>query len=202
MATTTLQKTLWSIQSASQGGSWTLDATGNGLRKGILYIPTALYATRQPSTITLVGSRGTRKTVETLDGAAFGNLTVKFDGVIGTLSVFVLTSTGDRQTEGLFQIDALFTRTNSDGGAVDAYSKTESDDRFVGKRAVEAVQKATAGSSTQVAELASTATLAQVIAWANNCRATLNTVRSTAGSAYSAVNGVIDSLTNASIMKS
>lgn len=220
-------RTIWNAGTAAIGGSWHIDSL-RGLLDGVIYIDREAFNRREPKELTLIGSRGTKATKDTLDGATVGVITVKLlDDVSTSTLVAYQVSSKDAvpDSEGLWQIDAQY--TESDPGEVDAYTKaeidakvstintninkkantadvygkTDADGRFVAQQASPKVQKATAGSSNAVTSLESGATLEQAVAKINEIIATLNTVRSTAGSAYTAVNGTIDSLTTGKVMK-
>ncbi|QFR42388.1 hypothetical protein [Pantoea phage vB_PagP-SK1] len=220
-------RTIWNAGTASIGGSWHIDSL-RGLLDGVIYIDREAFNRREPKELTLIGSRGTEMTKDTLDGATVGVVTVKLlDDVSTSTLVAYQVSAEDAvvDSEGLWQIDALY--TESEPGEVDSYTKAEIDSKvstintninkkvntadvytktaadaaFVAQEASPKVQKATAGSSNALTPLATGATLEQVVTKVNEVIATLNTVRSTAGSAYTAANGLIDSLTTGKVMK-
>lgn len=220
-------KTIWNAGSASIGGSWHIDSL-RGLLDGVIYINRADLEGREPAELTFTGSRGTEAKSDSMDGAKVGVVTVSLlsDVSTSTLVAYRVASTNAvSDSEGLWQIDALY--TEADPGEVDAYtkaevdtkvstlnttigkkansadvySKTDADGHFVVQEAAAKVTKATAGSSNAVTALATGATLEQVVTKVNEIITTLNTVRSTAGSAYTVVNAVIDSLTNGKTMK-
>lgn len=220
-------RTIWNAGTASIGGSWHIDSL-RGLLDGVIYIDREAFNRREPKELTLIGSRGTKATKDTLDGATVGVVTVKLlDDVSTATLVAYQVSSEDAvvDSEGLWQIDALY--TESEPGEVDSYTKAEIDSKvstintninkkantadvytkaaadaaFVTQNTGPKVSKASAGSSNAITALATGATLEEAVAKINEIVATLNTVRSTAGSAYNAVNGVIDSMTTAKVMK-
>lgn len=220
-------RTIWNAGTASIGGSWHIDSL-RGLLDGVIYIDREAFNRREPKELTLIGSRGTEATKDTLDGATVGVITVKLldDVSTSTLVAYQVSSEGAVvDSEGLWQIDAMY--TESDPGEVDAYTKAEIDSKvstintninkkadstsvytktaadatFVAQGTGPKVSKASAGSSNAITALATGATLEEAVTKINEIISTLNTVRSTAGSAYNAVNGVIDSMTTAKVMK-
>lgn len=230
-------KTLWNVNSALIGGQWHIDSL-RGLLDGVIYVDRFSLEHREPKQLTLRGSRGTEATATNLDGAAVGNVTVSLmDDISTSTLVAYQVSSGSTEVdiEGIYQIDALYTTKDSEGGDVDAYTKDEVDsmisdvntavnrkadatavytktqadaamkavgDTKVAQNSAPKVSKASASSSSAVTKVATDADLAAVITALNAAIDTLNTVRSTAGSAYTAVNGVIDSLTTAKAMAS
>lgn len=235
MAVTT--KTLWNVNSALIGGQWHIDSL-RGLLDGVIYVDRFSLEHREPKQLTLRGSRGTEATATNLDGAAVGAVTVALmDDISTSTLVAYKVSSGSTEVdiEGIYQIDALYTTKDSEGGDIDAYTKDEVDkmisdvntavnrkadatnvytktqadaamkvigDAKVDLNAAPKVSKASASSSNVVNKVATDATLAQLITAFNLSVDTLNTVRSTAGSAYTAANGLIDSLTTAKVMAS
>lgn len=220
-------RTIWNASTASIGGSWHIDSL-RGLLDGVIYIDREAFNRREPKELTLIGSRGTKATKDTLDGATVGVITVKLldDVSTATLVAYQVSSEdAEADSEGLWQIDAQY--TESDPGEVDAYTKAEIDSKvstintninkkadtasvytktaadaaFVAQNTGPKVSKASAGSSNAITALAAGATLEEAVTKINEIISTLNTVRSTAGSAYNAVNGVIDSMTTAKVMK-
>lgn len=220
-------KTVWNAGTASIGGSWHIDSL-RGLLDGVIYIDREAFNRREPKELTLIGSRGATATKETLDGATVGVVTVELlDDVSTSTLVAYRVSSEDSvaDSEGLWQIDALYTESepgetdsytraeidskvstintniNKKANTADVYAKAAADASFVAQGSSPKVTKATAASSNAVNTLAAGATLEQVVTKINEIIATLNPVRSTAGSAFSAVNGVIDALTSGKTMQ-
>lgn len=198
--------TLWNVLSASVGGSWQMAATG-GLLNGVIYVDRKIMDRRDPKGITLRGSLGTMATVQTLDGATLGSTTLtRLEGQLGTLVAYQVSTpdaTGD--TEGLFQIDAQFTM--NDVGGINAYTKDETDSLLSGKlklRPAAKINKANSGGITTKYpdKLAASASLADVITTLNAVITSATGTQSAAGSAYYAVNFLIDSLMNGEVMQS
>ena len=231
MAKVIVSKNLWYVRTALVGGRWNLDALG-GLLNGVLYINKDTFNGRMPKTLTLTDSAGGTVTVETLEGAVVGDVTL--DQVEDTqVSIVVVVESPEDSTtgNGIVSIDGQFTEDDGDAGSIDAYTKSETDTKLglkansadvysktaadarfakpadipsvanlVVQNATPKTTKANAGSSSAVSALATGATLEQVVTKVNEIIGVLNTVRSTAGSAYSVVNQLIDNLTTGKTM--
>lgn len=217
-----VNKTIWNVRSAEIGGAWNLDALG-GLRNGVIYIDKPSYNGREPKTISLVDSNGIVTTAEALtgaEGAGFkitatedypGNLVravVEGEGagLYAITAQYTETDPADVDAYTKAEVDAkvstLNQAVNGKANSADVYTKAQADnaiktvgDQKVAQGSVTKTTKATAGSSNAVTALATGATLEQAVTKINEIISTLNTVRSTAGSAYTVVNSVIDALT-------
>lgn len=228
-------KTLWNVNSALIGGQWHIDSL-RGLLDGVIYVDRFSLEHREPKQLTLRGSRGTEATATNLDGAAVGAITVALmdDISTSTLVAYKVTSgSTEVDIEGIYQIDALYTTKDSEGGDIDAYTKDEVDkmisdvntavnrkadatnvytktqadaklkelgDTKVSLNAAAKVNKATATTSSGVSQLATDADLTATIAKLNELITSTMAIRGTNSSVFTALNGVIDSLTSGKVM--
>lgn len=214
-----VNKTVWNAGTASIGGSWHIDSL-RGLLDGVIYIDREAFNRREPKELTLIGSRGTEMTKDTLDGATVGVVTVKLlDDVSTSTLVAYQVSAEDAvvDSEGLWQIDALY--TESEPGAVDSYTKAEVDSKVsalntsINKKAdssalatkvtqgdVAKVNPATSTKSDSVSPLGAGATLEQTVQKLNELITCVMAIRGTNSSVFTTTNSVISALTSGKVM--
>lgn len=196
-------KTIFFVVSSTPSSPWVLDSLG-GLQQGVVYIPNYVIDALVSETVTFTKSDGKTTTGPLKVGTE--SITEIVRGSADTAITFGGT------TPGIFLITGQFA---DKGTGSEPYTKPEVDSMLedkasknsvslkLDKRTAAPVNKALSGgiNTSYPAALSSSATLADVINTVNNIITSAKGTQSAAGSAYYAVNNVIDSLVNGEVMQ-